>query len=310
MRAVHSSKGKDVLLYLMFVCVAFVFWLLLSLDSEVQRDYRVPIEIAEMPDSVTLITSAPGGIDVTVHGKGSQLIRFLWGNMPVMKVKFNENISRANTMQLSKPQIDARLRDYFGQGVQITSVRPDSISLSFTTSPGVKLPLVVNADVQPNLQSIISGAIRANVDSVTAYGVNGVPVGVTAAETESFARINLKDTTRVTVRLRPVDNVRFIPDKVTLTIPVEPLISKTRTVAVEAAGMPDGIGILTFPSRVSVNYLVAMSDYNTDLPIRVYADYSDINYSTQRVKINVSAPTLCHNVTVSPDSVEFILERK
>lgn len=48
--ALRSSRGKDVLTYLMFVAVAFVFWVFLSLDTEVQRDFEVPVEIVEIPD--------------------------------------------------------------------------------------------------------------------------------------------------------------------------------------------------------------------------------------------------------------------
>ena len=31
--ALRTTKGRNVLLYLLFVCVAFVFWVLMSLDS-------------------------------------------------------------------------------------------------------------------------------------------------------------------------------------------------------------------------------------------------------------------------------------
>ena len=53
--ALHSSRGQNVLLYLLFVAVAFVFWVFLSLDTEVQRDFDVPVELQDVPDSVTII---------------------------------------------------------------------------------------------------------------------------------------------------------------------------------------------------------------------------------------------------------------
>lgn len=34
--ALKSSRGQNVLLYLLFVAVAFVFWVFLSLDTEVR----------------------------------------------------------------------------------------------------------------------------------------------------------------------------------------------------------------------------------------------------------------------------------
>ncbi len=170
-KALHSSKGKDMLLYLMCVCVAFVFWVLLSLDSEVQRDYEVPVELTDVPDSVIVIGNIPSHMGVSVQGKGTQLLRYMWGRLPELKIKFSDNITEKNVFSLSKVKIDSRLRDYFGQGVQIMSVRPDSVRVTYTTAPGVSLPIIINADVHPSLQSIINGPITANVDSVKVYGI-------------------------------------------------------------------------------------------------------------------------------------------
>lgn len=309
-KALHSSRGKDMLLYLMCVCVAFVFWVLLSLDSEVQRDYEVPVELTDVPDSVVVIGNIPTHMGVSVQGKGSQLIRFSWGTLPTLKIKFADNVSEKNVLSLSKVKIDSRMRDYFGQGVQISSVRPDSLRLTYTTAPGISLPVVINADVHPSLQSIINGPIKANVDSVKVYGINGVPLSITHVETESFSRAALRDTTRIEVAVKPISGLRIIPDKVTVTIPVEPLILKTRSVEVERIGLPENTGMITFPSRVEVNYLLPLSEYHKDMPLRAYVNFTDINTSTQKVKVTLSAlPPVCRNISVVPDSVEYIIER-
>ena len=67
--ALRSSRGKDVLTYLMFVAVAFVFWVFMSLDTEMQRDFDVPVEISEIPDSVTLIGQPPALIGSQRQGQ-------------------------------------------------------------------------------------------------------------------------------------------------------------------------------------------------------------------------------------------------
>ncbi len=308
--ALHSARGKDVVLYLMCVCVAFIFWVLLSLDSEVQRDYEVPFEIVDVPDSVTMIGNIPNHLGVSVQGKGSQFIRYSWGKLAPVKIPFSDNVSGKNIFSLSKLKIDSRLRDYFGGSVQITSVRPDTIRVPFTTAPGVSLPIVIKADIHPSLQSIVSGKIKANYDSVKVYGVNGVPHSLRYVETEHFSRFGLSDTTIVEVSIVPVPGLRIIPDKIRVTIPVEPLILKTRSVMVERTGLPRNIGLITFPARVEVKYLVPMSEYNKDFPIAAFVDYSDINLSTQKAKVNLSGlPAQCQNVSIVPDSVEYILER-
>lgn len=310
-RALHSSRGKDVLLYLMFVVVASVFWLLLSLDNEVQRDFDIPVELTDVPDSVTLIGTPPQSIGVSVKSKGSQIVRFIWGSAPVLKIKYDPMLVRDNRFFMSHARLDARLREYFGAGVMISSLRPDSISLPFTTGPGKRVKLDIKADVHPSLQCIISGPVRANVDSVTLYSTGDIPRSLTSVETDLISKSDLKDTMRYEVRIKPLPGIRIIPDKVIVTVPVEPLISKKRSVAVSAINVPDGVGLITFPSKVEVSYLVAISDYNEDLPLKAYVDYESIRQGSSYLPVIMTlAPDIYHNISLSPDSVEYIIEQK
>ncbi|WP_304877153.1 hypothetical protein, partial [Paramuribaculum intestinale] len=186
--AVHSSKGRDLLLYLMFVCVAFVFWFFLSLDSEQQRDYDVPVEIENVPDSITMLGRVPSSLNVSVQGKGYQLIRFMWGKMPLMRIRFFDNVTEENVFALPRPKLESRLREYFGQGVQIQSMRPDSLRIRYTTVPGVMVKLDINSDIHTDLQYVLSGPITANVDSVRVFAPNGLPSSVTEVITEPLIR--------------------------------------------------------------------------------------------------------------------------
>lgn len=295
----------------MFVCVAFVFWLFLSLDSEVQKDFEIPTEIIDIPANVTVIGKAPNKFDITVQGKGSQLLRFLWGTKPTIKIKFEDNVSETDIFSLSKVKIESRFRDYFGQGIQIISVKPDSIRLPFTTMPGESVALRLIADVQPDLQCILSGPIKANIDSVKVYGVNGVPRSIKYVDTNPITLSELKDTTRLEISIKPIDGYRIIPDKVTVTIPVEPLIAKRRQIAVDVVGLPEGLDLITFPSSVEVTYLVPMSKFNEDYPIKTFVDYSQIDSLRPTAPVTVSSvPEYYKNLALSPDSIEYIIERR
>lgn len=310
-KALHSQRGRNVLLYLMFVCISFVFWVFLSLDSEVQKDYEVPVELTEIPDSVTIISKIPSSFSVSVQGKGSQLLRFLWGPTPMMKIKFDNNISERGIFSLSKLKIDSKLRDYFGQGIQIISVKPDSIRLPFTTMPGEKVKLKIDADIRPDLQCIVSGPITANIDSVKVYGIDGVPHSLSYVQTDLIRRSGLKDTTRIEVGIRPINGLRIIPDRVIVTIPVEPLIAKRRNIPVDVMGLPDDLGLITFPSSIEVSYLVPMSRYNEDYPLKAFVDFPEIDQEKSHVGVTLSlTPDYYRNIILTPDSLEYIIERK
>lgn len=307
--ALKTPRGKDIATYLVFVVVAFVFWLLLSLDSEIQRDYDIPLEIENMPDSVTMISSVPPSINVSVQAKGASLIQYNWGKIPTFRLNFHEFITDENTWSVPAAKMESKIRDYFGSGTMINSIRPDSLKLIYTTLPGEKIPLKVDLDATPNIQCIISGPVTANVDSVMAYSPTGTTRLPHVIETERVVRRNLKDTTIVEVRLRHIAGVRLIPDRVTLKIPVEPLISKKQIVGIEPLNLPSDRDLITFPSKTEVTYLVPMSRYGDDIDIRVAIDYTRIRTRRPKAPLTVvEMPDFVHSITLSPDSVEYVIE--
>lgn len=306
--ALRSSRGRDVLTYLTFVAVAFVFWVFMSLDNEMQRDFDVPLEITEIPDSVTLITQVPPSLAVSVKGKDSKLLRFFFGSMSPVKFKWADNAKEGN-LTMSGTRLDSRLRDYFGAGVEIVSCRPDSIRVPYTTQAGVKVKLNIDADIRPNLQYIVSGAPYANVDSVTLYSVNDIPHSIKEVSTEPIVKSELKDTTSYVVAVKPIDGVRIIPDKVTVTVPVEPLIARKRVAVIETHGVPEGKHLVTFPSKIEVSYLVPMSAYNDEYPLKASVEYEDVKMPGNKIPVSLSIlPSIYHSVSFTPESVEYIIE--
>ncbi|MCM1520973.1 MAG: hypothetical protein NC098_09320 [Lachnoclostridium sp.] len=307
-QAIHSSRGKDVLLYLLCLCVAFVFWLFMSLDTEVQRDFRVNLELQDMPDSITLINILPPYLDVSVKAKESQLLRFEWGGSSTIRFKWND-YSTESQLNITKIKLDTRLRDFFGSSVQIIACRPDSLIIPFTSSPGRRVKLNINADIHPNFQSVISGPITANVDSVTLYSTTDLPHSIQQVTTEPLVRSGMKDTVRYEVKIQPVAGARIVPDKVIVTVPVEPLISKKISLSVIPSDLPDGTHIITFPPKVEVSYLVPMSQYSTDFNIKAYVNYNDITRASNKLPITLSTlPQSLSSITITPDSVEYIIE--
>lgn len=55
----NSQRSKDLLLYLIFLLISFIFWLLLTLNNSVQKDFIIDINVKSVPDSTTLINVVP-----------------------------------------------------------------------------------------------------------------------------------------------------------------------------------------------------------------------------------------------------------
>ena len=71
-----SNSGKNLITYLIFVIIASIFWLLLTLNTDIQRDINVAVNIKNQPDSITIINDIPETVKVTIKDKGSNLIKY------------------------------------------------------------------------------------------------------------------------------------------------------------------------------------------------------------------------------------------
>ncbi len=303
------------LVFLLFLLVSYIFWLLLTLNNEVQEDVNVKVEIVEIPDSVTIISDIPQTLSVSVRDKGSTLARYLWGSTPSLRLPFHDYQTDDNRFVVTETEIDSRLRNMFGQSGQIISAKPDSISALFTTQPGRKVRLRLMVEAHPTLQCVISGQIFTHTDSVTIYSVNDLPASIKSAETLPIVRTDLSDTTWVDARVKPIPGTRIVPDHVRVCIPVEPLIAKTRFIPVNVIGVPRGMEILTFPSKVKISYLIPMSLYSVDNETGyAMGDYESLETGsglTQKLALHAAGlPDFYHNISLDTDSVEYIIEHK
>lgn len=310
---IHSTTGKNALVFLVFLCVSAVFWMLLALNDEIQREFDIPVELTEVPDSVTLLSSPPQSINVSVKDKGSALIRYQWGGTPPIKLRFKDFNAAENRIFMGENQINAVVRSYFGAGAQIMVSKPDSIAVVYTNRPGHNLPVRLNVEAHADPRFVINGPITVSNDSVKIYSVDDLPVTLHSVETYPSSHSGLTDTARIMVKVKVPNGMRAVPAAVRVTIPVEPLIAKTRMVPVEVVNVPSDKSVVTFPSEVEISYLIPMSMYNNDdYSVKAYADYNKVSPLRSVTKIPVELPLLpdsYRGAVLSTDSVEYVIEQ-
>lgn len=311
--AVTSARGKEILLFLLFLMISYVFWLLLTLNNEMQEDIEVPVEIAGIPDSVTVISNIPESLKISVRDKGSALMKYKLGGIKPLKINWADYSQAKNKFLLNKADLGAKIRDYISSSSQLVTMLPDSISLSYTTTPGRRVAVKVQADLKPIFGSIINGPLTTNTDSVWLFSVEDLPHNLTHVETLPIVRSSLSDTTEITVAIKPLPGVKIVPEEIVVKVPVEPLIARRQMATVIAKNIPDNISLHTFPSRIEIAYLVPMSEYNSEpYDINAYVDYADIaNNTSGKLPVTLSLyPESYHSVEAIPDSVEYITEHK
>lgn len=312
----QSSKGRDFIIFLLFVCVSSIFWLVSNLNNEIEEDIKIPIEIIGIPDSITILNEIPSNINVSIKEKGTSIAKYMIGENPPIKINFLDySFGRkySERFLLKKTDIEQLIRKYFWNGIHITSIHPDSIRINYTSAISQKTKININSDVNSHFQYIINGAITANTDSVYLYKISDVDTTIYVADTELIKLKELKDTTIVSAHIKPIKGFKVIPEEILITIPVEPLIAKKQSIIIKAINVPDNIDLILFPPKAEISYLLPMSRYNTSNEIIVLADYNDLqtNNNIHKIPLKISdVPDIFRNIELLTDSVEFIIEQK
>lgn len=304
-----SSRFHDILIFLVFVAVAGIFWFILALNDNITETFRVKLNIVGVPDSVTFINDPPVDLHVTVRDKGTNILRSGVIKNPAISVNFND-YARDGIFRLTSADLNSEIKADLGGAAQISSVSLDSIRVYYTDSPGKRVPVVVQADVTPASGYVISGAPVALTRAVRIYSFKDEIDTVRVVRTQRLVKSNLSQTEEFTVRLMPVPHVKIVPSQIMVRVPVEPLVHKETFCQIEVENLPEGESLLLFPSRVPVSFYVPMSHFNDDsYPIRIVADYNETKRtdgSNISVRVSRHADALI-NVELKVDSVEYTL---
>lgn len=310
-QALNSRNGRNTLTFIVFLCIATLFWFLMSLNDDVQRDYELPVRIEGLPSDMTLLTGGAGSpvaINVSVRDKGANQLprRFKHNTLNIDYRDFTDKEN--NRLTLSSAQLNNCLRQMFGSTATIITQTPDSLSIPYTTLPPTTVAIKPLINITPKPQFIQNGPIKLSVDSVKLYSSSPQSQLIKYIYTDELQRSSISDTTTVTVKLQVPAGCRAVPDHVKVTIPVEPLVSKTIIVPVEPVGNPDGTTMITFPATVAYTCLIPMSQFNlSSYPMKAYADYSKRNGNSIELDMSL-IPENYMNGALSPTSVEFIIE--
>ena len=308
-RILKTTQGfRNSMLFLVFVAVSAVFWLILALNDSAQDHFNVNLRIVNQPDSVTFISDVPEKLHVSVSDKGTNLWRNGYLKHPAINIDFKE-YSSDGVLRYSYNDLLASLKEAFGGTATFTSVSLDSLQLFYTTNPGKKVPIMVNCKIFPASGTTLEGSVTPSPASVYVYGKKSVLDTIRYVSTEPVVLRDISETTVVNVNISKLRNARAIPSSVDLTATIEPLVKKDAMITVETANVPTGEELLLFPSKVPVEYYVAMSRLNDDEDrnIHLVVDYDDISRSKDgklHVKIQ-NYPDRLKNLTLHTDSIEY-----
>lgn len=305
---------RDVMLFLGFVLIASVFWVLVAFSNIMQQDVEVRVEIVGKPQSVTFIDNVPSVLTVTVRDKGTAFLRQLFNTQPRVKINFETYADKqSHTLVVPDYRLLAEARKSFRREATIMKIEPGSLTVKYTTRAPKKVPVNYfdSLNIKPDRQFVTYGDIKVTPDSVLVYGDGKAFADITEVTILPVNETELNHTLDIKVPLKSVSGLRFVPSRVTIVVPVEPLIKREESVAVQVRNVPEKVNVAVFPSTIMATYLVPQGIYKhaTNAKVVAVVDYNSINRSSKRAAVTVGeAPAVYREIQLEVDSVEYYIE--
>ncbi|WP_298648370.1 YbbR-like domain-containing protein [uncultured Proteiniphilum sp.] len=305
---------KNVLSFLFFLLLAFIFWLMLFFQKEnVEGTYRIPLKYTNISDDVVFDNPLPLFIEVSVADNGAQIFRLDMRKKDSLEINVTELTEEGNTV-LQGDQYKQLIRSQLFPSTNIRGYYPMNISLATSKLQSKELPVVFDGEITTNRANLVADSATFIPEVVMAYGSQKSLDKLKGAVTEYTVFKNLKATSQLPVRINNVEGVKFVPSQVDIYIPIEEYTERTFEVPITAAHMPKKLDVKFFPSRASVTFSVTLEEYRKIVPedFSIELDYRKFHSNEDgRVELELTvSPSSIINPRISPTSVEFLFENK
>ena len=101
----QSERSKDILTFLMFVALSFLFWMMQSLGEDMNTVYRIPIKYTNIPDNTIITCELPTSVTVHLRDEGAVLMNYNLEGIPSFEVDFKQYANSRNAFILTSEEI-------------------------------------------------------------------------------------------------------------------------------------------------------------------------------------------------------------
>lgn len=309
----RGQRKKELLTFVVFLFISSFFWLLQWMKEDIETEFVIPIEIVNVPRNILLTSDLPTGLNINVKDKGATILSYYFSRpMPTLQINFKELKLNRGVATISAYKMIAQLRKKFVPSLEIMSIIPESISMNFSHGESKSIPITLLTSINTAKSSGISGCYYASPSAVTVYAPADKLKEISRIYSDVLRIEDAKDTIKAKVRLQKIEGVRFIPDEVTVMIPIEPFTEKKLEVPVEGTGAPAGFTMRIFPVKVTLVCYVAISKYEkvqaSDFKLGV--DFSNMNKNSDTeypIKL-LKWPKNASKIRFQPSDVEVLME--
>ena len=306
-----SGLNKEFLIFLFFLALSGAFWLLMTLNETMEREFKIPMRLTGVPGNAVITGELPDTVRVTVRDKGFTLVTYDFRPLVFRFSNYADEDEGKGMIPLTDVQKQV-LSQMYGSS-KLLQVKPGAFDFYFTYGTSKKVPVVFRGKITTN-KSYYLAHTEFYPSMVTVYANKQQLDKLQTVEIEPFNYRNLQDTIRQAVKIRKIRGVKIVPPTVRLSVYPDVLTEEAIEVPITAINMPPGMVLRTFPSKVTVRFTIGASLFRTIKPnlFKVVVDYEELaaNPSDKCTLQLRSVPRSVSKASLEIDRVDYLLEQQ
>ena len=310
-----SGLNKEFLIFLFFLALSGCFWLMMTLNETMEREYKIPVQLTGVPRNAVLTGELPDTVTIVVRDKGFTLVTYAWGAklrpLTFRFASYADDDAGAGVVPMADVQKQV-LSQLYGSS-KLLQIKPAKFDFYFTYGSSKRVPVVFRGKITTS-KSYYLAHTEFYPGTVTVYANKRQLDQLQAVEIEPFNLRNLSDTIHRMVRIQKVRGMKIVPQTVRLAIYPDVLTEESIDVPIQAINMPPNMVLRTFPSKVTVRFTIGASLFRTIKPsqFKVVVDYNDLaeNPSDKCPLQLRSVPRSVSKAHLDMDMVDYLLEQQ
>ncbi|MFR9166240.1 MAG: YbbR-like domain-containing protein [Dysgonomonas sp.] len=310
-----KTPWKKILVFSFCVLLSAMFWFLQIYNQNFNSTFNIPVKYTSIPENVIFENELPNVLRVTIKDNGYTMFKYFFTKRKdTISIDVADVIKHLPGKNLQGSSLEQIIRSELFTSSELIGYSPGNILFYHTTLEKKKIPVIFDGQIFLASGYLLNGDISVTPDSVMAYGSKDVLNKLDYAYTVNDTANNFSSKDPLIYDIRKIHNVKFTPNKINVTVPIDKYTQKDVVVPITCHNLPDDLTVKFFPSTVKISFLIGLSKYAsvTENDFSVEFDYNELkDLKEPNISLRItSTPDHVQNLVISPTEVEFIFEQK
>ena len=309
----ERKDGKEWMLLLLSILLAFIIWLLHSLSLQYSVFFEYNVELTSSLEGRSRSAASEDLLIVRGRSEGYYILRQRIGRRKTLKV--NAPVTAlvhkdGDAFSVTCENIKSNIVEALGGNVDLEFIVSESLDFNLPEVTSKRVPVVPKASIVFDGQYMPVGDIELRPDSVDIYGDARLLGTIDSVFTETIARSGVDGPIQGLCGIVPIRRVEYSEDNIYYSMNVVRYIEESMNVPVTATGVPENKELIILPSSVTLKYRRIFSGIQYAPENFVLSvDYNDFirTMDSELVPKLVSMPEGVLSWEMSPRYVDCIL---